>query len=393
MPVNQGRLAYRVVDPSAKWPQTCRQEADHRDIARAAMREEWEERLRDRFCGRALAVVLVACSTILSSTDLRADSVSDFYHGKTLRMIIGSAAGAGYDLTGRLLANHMSRHIPGNPAIVVENMPGASSLVMTNYLYNNAPRDGTVIGMPASGIMLEPRLHLLTREGGKAQFDINRLGWIGTPMQDPEVLWVYGNAPIHTFSDLKTNPIIVGATATGADNYILPLILNQVLGTQMKIVPGYKGQNDIFVAAERGEVQGNSTGLPNLVLSEPDWLKQHKARILVQFGTKRVKSLPDVPTAAELAASDEDRQMLLFYALKFNMARPLAASPDVPPERLEALRAAFDATMQDPQFLDDAHRLGFEIDPLGGKEIAKDMQSIADAPQDMVDRLRKLIAP
>jgi tripartite-type tricarboxylate transporter receptor subunit TctC len=349
--------------------------------------------MRDRFCGSIFATALLAASVMCSAAARGADALGDFYRGKTIRMIIGSAAGAGYDLTGRLLAAHMGRHIPGNPAIVVENMPGASSLVMTNYLYNNAPRDGTTIGMPASGIMLEPRLHLLTREGGNAQFDIGRFGWIGTPMQDPEVLWVYDSAPVQNFADLKTIPIVVGATATGADNYTLPLIMNQVLGTQMKIVPGYKGQNDIFVAAERGEVQGNSTGLPNLIIGEPDWMKQHKVRILVQFGTDRVKSLPDVPTAAELAPTSEDRQMLLFYALKFNMARPLAVPPEVPPERLEALQAAFDATMQDPQFLDDARRLGFDIDPLGGKEIAKDMRSIADAPQDMVDRLRKLIAP
>ena len=349
--------------------------------------------MRDGAGAKYLALIFLAVSMIVPAAALRADPIEDFYRGKSIRMIIGSAAGAGYDLTGRLLANHMARHIPGHPTIVVENMPGASSLVMTNYLYNNAPRDGTVIGMPASGIMLEPRLHLLSREGGNVKFDINQMNWIGTPMQDPEVLWVYGTAPVHTFADLKNVPIIVGATANGADNYTLPLILNQLLGTQLKIVPGYKGQNDVFAAAERGEVQGNTTGLPNLTISKPDWMKEHTIRILTQFGTERVKSLADVPTAAELAASGEDRQMLLFYALKFNMARPLALPPDVPPQRIAALQAAFDATMQDPQFLDEARRLGFDIDPLGGKEIAKDMQSIAAAPQPMVDRLRKLIAP
>ncbi len=322
----------------------------------------------------------------------RADDVADFYRGKTIRMVIGSAAGAGYDLTGRLLANHMGRHIPGNPSFVVENMPGASSLIMTNYLYNSAPRDGAVIGMPASGIMLEPRLNVLSREGGNARFDVNRFGWLGTPVQDPNVLWVYDTSPVRAFADLKTMPIIVGSTAAGADNYTLPQIVNELFGARMKIVSGYKGQSDIFIAAERGEVHGNATGLPNLTIAKSDWMRDRKVRIIMQFGTERQKTLRDVPTAAELATGEE-REMLAFYALKFNMARPLATPPDVPADRLVALQAAFDATMQDPQFLDEAKRQGFDVDPLSGKEIARYMQMIASASQPMVDRLKKIIAP
>lgn len=349
--------------------------------------------MRYKLSRHNVALIIAACAMNFPGQIARSHTAGDFYRGKTIRVMIGSAPGAVYDLTGRLLSRYMGRHIPGAPSIVVENRPGASSLLMTNYLYNNAPRDGTAIGMPASGIMLEPRLHLLTREGGVARFDVSRLIWIGTPVQDPEVLWVYGTTPVKTFADLKRTSIVVGATATGADNYTLPLIANEVLGTHMKIVPGYQGQGNIFVAAERGEIQGNTTGLPNLTTAKADWIKEHRVSILVQFGTRRIDSLPNVPTAAELAATEDARKMLLLYALKFNMARPLVVPPDVPPDRVVALRAGFEATMQDPQFLAEARHLGFDIKPIGGSEIDKYMKAIAAAPQGIVERLRKLISP
>ena len=336
--------------------------------------------------------ILLFVGALILATGAHAQDVADFYRGKTIRMVIGSAAGAGYDLTGRLLTAHLGRHIPGNPSFAVENMPGASSLIMTNWLANSAARDGSVIGMPASGVMLEPRLNILSREGGAAKFDVAQFGWLGTPVQDPNVLWVYDSAPVRSFADLKTTPIIVGATAAGADNFTLPQIVNDLFGAKMKIVPGYKGQNDIFIAAERGEIQGNATGLPNLAIARSDWMRDRKVRILLQFGAERQKTLRDVPTAAELAAG-ADRDMLMFYAIKFNMARPVATPPGTPPERLTALQAAFDATMQDPAFLDEAKRQGFDIDPLSGKEIGRYMQTINSVPQVMVDRLKKMIAP
>jgi tripartite-type tricarboxylate transporter receptor subunit TctC len=345
--------------------------------------------LNRRFIGVVAAGVFI-CALMISDIASHAQSVADFYHGRTIRMIIGSVAGAGYDITGRVVASYLSRHIPGTPNILVENMPGASSLIMTNYLYNTAPRDGTAMGMPVSGIVLESRLNLLSREGGNANFDVNRFNWLGTPVQDPGVLWVYGAPPVHSLADLRNVPIIVGATAVGSDSYTIPVIVNALFNAHMKLVLGYKGQNDIFTAAERGEVQGNATGLP---FGKPEWLKDNKVQILAQFGTRRAKQLANVPTAAELAMTDEDREMLLFYALKFNMTRPLALPPDVPSDRVEALQAAFDATMKDPDFARDAARVGLDIDPVSGKQITRDMQSIAQFPQQIVERLKKLITP
>jgi tripartite-type tricarboxylate transporter receptor subunit TctC len=322
----------------------------------------------------------------------RAQSAAEFYRGKTIEMLIGGAVGGGYDLAGRTVANHMGRHIPGNPGFVVRNLPGATSLIMTNQLYNGAKRDGTVIGMPTSNIPLEQRLKLISPDGANIKFDILRFGWIGTPVQEPQITWVWHTSPARSVDDLRTNVIRMGGTTSSADNYLLPTIVNQLLGTRMQTVTGYIGQNEIFLAAERGEVQGNNTGLSNITVNKADWLRDGKVRILLQYGTERLPSLADVPTVVELAKAEADRALLRFYAVKFSMARPLMAPPDVPAERLAALREAFDATMKDPQYLEDARRIGLDVSPLGGEGITKLIQQVQATPQDVVDRLRELLA-
>jgi tripartite-type tricarboxylate transporter receptor subunit TctC len=322
----------------------------------------------------------------------QAQSVADFYRGKSIELLIGGAVGGGYDLAGRTLANHIGRHIPGQPTLVVRNLPGATSLIMTNQLYNVSKRDGTVIGMPTSNIPLEPRLKLISPDGANVKFDIERFNWIGTPVQEPQVTWVWHTAPARNVDDLRTHPIRMGATTASADNSVLPSIVNQVLATRMQVVTGYIGQNEINLAVERGEVQGNNTGLSNITVNKSDWLRDGKVRILLQFGAERLAALPDVPTALELAAAEADRALLRFYAVKFNMARPLFAPPDVPADRLAALRAAFDATMKDPQYLEEARRIGLDVNPLGGEGIAALIREVQATPQPVVDRLRELLA-
>jgi tripartite-type tricarboxylate transporter receptor subunit TctC len=284
----------------------------------------------------------------------------------------------------------MGRHIPGNPAIIVRNMPGATSLIMTNQLYNRSPRDGTVMGMPNNNVPLEPRLKLLAAAGNVA-FDVGRFSWIGTPVQEPHVLWVWHTAPATSFADLKTNKIVMGATAASADNSTLSLLMNQTLGTRMEIVTGYQGQNEINLAVERGEVQGNTTGLTNLIVTKADWIKQGKIRMLVQFGSERAAEIADVPTVLELATSQDDRAIWQLFTSKFKMARPLALPPDVPRERVTALRDAFDATMKDPLFLDEARKIGLELNPLGGEAIDGLIAQIQATPESVIERLRKLL--
>jgi tripartite-type tricarboxylate transporter receptor subunit TctC len=337
---------------------------------------------------RLLGAALVIAATAAAQTE----PVEDFYRGKTIELLIGGATGGGYDLAGRTVANHLGRHIPGNPSFVVRNLPGATSLIMTNQLYNAAKRDGTVIGMPLSNIPLEPRLKLISPDGANVRFDIERFGWIGTPVQEPQVTWVWHTAPARNLDDLRSNLVRMGATTSSADNYILPTLVNRLLGTRMQVVTGYIGQNEINLAVERGEVQGNNTGLSNITVNKADWLRDGKVRILLQYGAERLPALPDVPAAVELAGAEEDRALLRFYAVKFNMARPLAAPPEVPPERLAALRAAFDATMKDPRYIEDAERIGLDVSPLGGERIEALIRQVQATPEGVVTRLRDVLA-
>ena len=333
----------------------------------------------------------IAFAAMLPAAPAAADPVADFYRGKTVEMIIGAAAGGGYDIAGRAVARHLGRHIPGQPALIVRNMPGATSLIMTNALYNRSPRDGTVMGMPNNTIPLEPRLKLLAAAGNVA-FDVSRFSWIGTPVQEPQVFWVWHTAPAKSFADLKTGKIIMGATAASADNYMLSHLMNQTLGTRMEFVTGYQGQSEINLAVERGEVQGNTTGLTNLVVTKADWIRQGRIRMLVQFGGERVAEIKEVPAVVELAASEDDREIWRFFTSKFRMARPLALPPEVPAERVKALQDAFDATMRDPQFLEEAKQIGLQIDPLGGEAIGRLIAQMQVTPEALVERLRRLLA-
>jgi tripartite-type tricarboxylate transporter receptor subunit TctC len=342
---------------------------------------------------RATSVVAIALVIVpLTLAQSRAEPVADFYRGKTIEFLIGAAAAGGYDVVGRLLANHMPRHIPGNPAVVVRNMPGATGLIMTNYLYNVAKHDGTVMGMPTGNVPSEPRLKLISPDGSNIKFDVTRMSWIGTPLQEPQVTWLWHTAPAKTVEDLKTKTILMGATTISADNSILPTLVNALIGTRMKVVTGYRGQNEINIAAERGEVQGNNTGFSNLAVNKADWLRDGKVRILLQYGTERLPALKDVPTVIELAANDDDRALLRFYALKFHMARPVVLPPDVPAERVAAIQSAFEATMKDPAYLEEARRIRLDVNWLGSRDITAQVRQIQETPQAIVDRLRQLLA-
>jgi tripartite-type tricarboxylate transporter receptor subunit TctC len=340
----------------------------------------------------AASVPGAALICLLAVSTACADPVEDFYRGKTIEIAIAGAPAGGYDVAARTLAAHFSRHIPGNPTVIVKNMPGAAGLIVTNYLYNVAKRDGTVIGMPTSNVPIEPRLKLLSPDGSNVKFDLHDFAWIGTPLQEPQVTWVWHAAPAANVEDLKNNTILMGATTASADNAVLPMLVNELIGTRMKVLTGYKGQNEIDLAAERGEVQGNNTGLSNLTVNKADWLRDGKVRILLQFGNERLPQLPNVPTAIELASSDVDRAMLRFYGLKFTMARPLLIPPGVPAERTAALQAAFEATMTDSDYIDDARRIGLDTNWLGAKALADRVRDIADTPQPVVDRLHELLA-
>ena len=262
---------------------------------------------------------------------------------------------------------------------------------MTNHLYNIAKRDGTVIGMTNNNIPLEPRLHLLSPDGANVKFDVTRLAWLGSPLQEPQVLFVWHTAPVRTVADLKTTRILVGAVTVAADNYTMQLLLNRTYGTIMDFVTGYPGQNDIFVAMERGEVQANSAGISNLTVNRPELLREGKVRILVQYGSARLPLLPTVPTAAELMTSAADSELWRVYTLKYAFARPIALPPEVPADRVKALRDAFDETMKDLLYVADAGRLGLDVNPLNGETLTRLVNEIQSTPEPIMARLRGLL--
>ncbi len=323
----------------------------------------------------------------------QSQDVEEFFRGKTIDFLIGAAVGGGYDVAGRALAGHIGRHIPGNPQVVVRNMPAASSLVMTNHLYNVARRDGTVWGMTNNNIPLEPRLRLLSPDGANLKFDIARFAWLGTPLQEPQVLFVWHTAPARSVADLKTTRLLVGAVTVAADNYTLQSLLNRTYGSVMEFVTGYPGQNDIFVAMERGEVHANSAGISNLTVNRPQLLKEGKVRVLVNYGGARHPAFPEVPTAIELMSNEADRELWRVYTLKYAFARPIALPPEVPAERVKAFREAFDRTLKDPLYIADASRIGLEINPLGGAQVERLVAEIQAAPEPLMARLRELLAP
>jgi tripartite-type tricarboxylate transporter receptor subunit TctC len=342
-----------------------------------------------RFLATALALAWLP-ATGASADDTSKEAVAKFFAGKTIQIMVGATAGGSYDVASRLVASHMPRHIPGSPAMVIANMPGAAGLIMMNNLYNVAPQDGTAMGMPNSSMFLEPQLKLLA-QSGNVQFDLNKYNWVGNLVQDVQVFWGFTSSGVKKFEDLKTKKLIVGATAPGGDLYTLPLLMKSVLGAKIELVAGYAGTPELFIAADRGEIEGAVNARTNIFTSRPSWLKEGKAAILVQYGVERHPTLRDVPTAVELMTTEEDRQMFRFYARKFQLARTLILPPNVPAERVGALQTAFDATMKDAALLEQATKSGIDIEPLTGKQVADAIEGIQSTPPKVIDRLRSMI--
>jgi tripartite-type tricarboxylate transporter receptor subunit TctC len=327
-----------------------------------------------------LSVLLCGC---ISAAPTHAQDVADFYRGKQLRMIVGSAVGGGYDLFARIVARHMVRHIPGNPGIIVQNQPAAGGVVMANQLYRQGPKDGTVIGVPINGLPTAPLLQPGT------QFDPGRLIWLGSTNREAYVAFVWHTVPVASIAELATKEVVVGATTPGTTMVDFPLLVNDVLGFKFKVVRGYAGTPQINLAIERGEVQGmGGLGWASVKAQTPHWISEGKIRLLAQYGLKRHTELANVPSMLELAKTEPDRQAMTMLFARTEYGRPYFLPPDVPAERVEALRRAFDETMADPAFVDEAAKLQFEVDPLRGEELQALVAQLASTPSAVVRRVR-----
>jgi len=330
-----------------------------------------------------VAVALLAAAVCSAN----AESVAEFYNGNTIDMEIGYSAGGGYDLYARLVARHLGRHIPGNPAVAPNNMEGAGSLRLANWLYAAAPRDGSAIGALSRGAAFDP---LLGEIG--AQFDASKFNWIGSANNEVSVCVVLPSSGITKFEDLLTKQLSVGATGVGDDTFQFPTVLNAMLGTKFKIISGFSGGNDVVQAMERGDIQGRcGWSWSSLKATRPDWVANKKVIVLAQMSLSKHPDLPAVPLIMDLTKNDEQRQIFKLIFARQVMGRPYAAPPEVPNERVVALRQAFEDTIKDKAFLDDAEKGEFEINPVSGERLEALVDEIYRIPPEVAKKAATVV--
>jgi len=308
-----------------------------------------------------------------------AQAVSDFYAGKTIQVLIGFSPGGGYDLYGRLIARHMGRHIPGNPKLVPQNMPGAGSLKAVNYLYGVAPKDGTALAHFAPGVLFEP---LLGHAEG-AQFDATKFTWLGSASREASVCAFIASAGIKSWADMRSKPTIIGASGGGAESDVFPTVLRNMFHLPLKIVTGYPGGTEITLAMERHEVDGRcGWSWTSLLSRSKALLDSHQLDVVLQIALQKTKDLPDVPLIVDVTDNAEQKAALKLIVARQSIARPFAAPPGIPAERARALREAFAATLADPEFIADAKSQGLDIEAVQGAEVEALIREVyASSPQ------------
>ena len=335
---------------------------------------------------RQVAVAVAAMLAFAPVAASAQQSVADFYRGKKIDLIIGYSPGGTYDLYARLVARHLGKHIPGNPAIVPRNMPGAGSRTAVTWIANIAPRDGTVLATADQSLSLEQ-----AAGDPRIKFDTTKLIYIGNPNVENNTTTTWYTSGIKTIDDAKRRVVTMGATG-GSTSSQYPKAMNALLGTQFKIILGYPGGNDINLAMERGEVDGRgSNSWASWKATRPHWLAEKKINILVQIGLKKASDLPDVPLLMDLGANADDQALLRLLSASTEIGRPIFTAPDVPTDRVAALRAAFAAMLHDQAFLDEAKRLNFDIEPVSGETMQKLVAEIVGMPKPQAERLKKII--
>ncbi len=331
----------------------------------------------------AAAVVLMALPAAGWS-----QSPAEFYKGRNVDLYIGYSPGGAYDLYARLVARFMGRHIPGNPTIVPKNMAGAGSLVLANWLYNVAPKDGSAFGVIGRGTAFDPILG-----NQKAQFEGPSYTWLGSANNEVSVCVAWHTSGVTKIEELLTRELVVGGTGAAADTDQFPRIMNGVLGTRFKIVTGYPGGNEVGLAMERGEVQGRcGWSWSSVKTTHPGWYDEKRIHILVQLALEKHRDLPDVPLVVELAKNDEQRRILELIFARQVMGRPFLAPPGIPRERAEVLRKAFMDTMRDPEFLATAEKTQMEITPVSGEKVEKLVKDLYATPPHITQKAAALLA-
>jgi tripartite-type tricarboxylate transporter receptor subunit TctC len=306
--------------------------------------------------------------------------------GKSVHMIIGFGPGGGYDLWGRTVARHIGRHLPGNPTVIAQNMPGAGSYAAASYIFNIAPKDGTVLGI----IARDAALGSLSGAAG-ARFDPTKLSWIGTPAKETNVCIAYHTARVQSVEDLFDKPLILGDTGPGTGTRSYPKALNDLIGTKFKLVGGFPASSDVFLAMERGEVEGICESIDSIRIRRPDWIPTKKVAILFQGGAEPNPELKGVPFVLDLARTAEQRLAIEFLYAGQGIGRPFVAPPGLPADRLKMLRGAFNATMKDADFAAEVQKSKLELEPDDGEHLTALIMKIYATPKPIVDKITSLI--
>ncbi|MCC6891004.1 MAG: hypothetical protein IT536_20950 [Hyphomicrobiales bacterium] len=323
---------------------------------------------------------VLAALTLLIASPGHAQPVADFYRGKTVQLLIGYTAGGAYDLNARLLARHMGKHIPGNPNIVAQNMVGAGSLRLSNYLFNIAPKDGTAIGMIGRGLAMEPLLGV-----SATQYDARRFTWIGSISDDASLCVTWHTSKVKSWTDMLKTDFTLAGEGPGSDPDMFANVIRNLFDVKARLVAGYPGGNEINLAMERGEVDGRcGWSWSSIKSTKPDWLKNKRINLALQMGLHKNAQLVDVPFIMDFARNERERQILNLLLSRQQMAWPFTAPPALPRERAAALRAAFDATMTDPDYLAEAKQRRIDINPMSGVAIEKLITELYDTPPDVI---------
>ena len=310
----------------------------------------------------------------------------NYYAGKTVQMIIGFGPGGGYDLWARVVARHINKHLPGNPTVVPQNMPGAGSFTAAAHIYTAAPKDGTVLGIIARDAPLGP----LTGQEG-ARFDPLKLSWLGTPTTETNVCISYKTSKVKKAEDLFTTEIILGDTGPGTGTHAYPKALASLLGMKFKLIGGYPSSSDVFLAMERGEVDGICESLDSVHGKRPDWIEKKTVNVLFQGGAEASDEIKDVPSIMSFAKNDETKKAIEFLYAGQSIGRPFIAPPDLPPGVLKMMREAFDATMKDPDFIAEVKQRKLDLAPETGEQLEALVKKIYATPKPIVEKIGELI--
>lgn len=335
---------------------------------------------------RSALAIAALVSLVATAIPALAETPVEFYAGRQVTFIVPTGPGGGYALYGQILSRYLAAHIPGHPTLVLKYMPGAGGNVAANYLFKVAPKDGSVIASLFSTLTVTQAL-----QPAGVQFDATKFSWLGSIAPMVNAIGVLGSAPAHTYEELKQKQVVIGATGKSADLYIYPKIMNSILGTKFKIVLGYDSSGAILLAMQSGEAQGMAMGLEAWYAMRPEWVKNKNVLMVAQNGIKRDPLIPDVPTLVELASTPEDKQVMTFLAAPAVLGRAVAAPPEIPADRLAALRTAFDDTMRDPAFQKELTSRHLSVQPTSGTAIAGFLEQVSSTPKPLIERAKKLL--